>query len=223
MSNIFLTAFVTGRTNNRVVTGTAKAGAYQISVPSASSYFSQGQFLFIAQNNSDGIEFLGKVTAVDGTTVTGTYPVIQDKASTFHIWIATVGFQFTNNFTNTLEEDENASVETSIVKAGIPYSTKTADTIYARTLQWVDVLRIVDITTLRAFRAALLALGTTQFTFIDVDRAVHSAYLLSYDYPKRATREFDEFNNQNNPSYATRAAEYNLTVEIMLDTEGEYV
>lgn len=216
-------SLITGKTNEQTVSDTVSARSYQIPCPSASSYFSENDLLFISQDLTTEIEFLGKVTAVDGSSVTGTYPVIQDKSSTYRVWVATSGFQFTNNPNNPLEEDESYNAEIVMSNSGTPYITKIADTTLSRTFQWNDTIRAADIINIRSFRDSLLSSGTAQCTFTDADRCVHSCYLLSFDFPKRATREIDGFNNETNPDYSSREAEYNLTMELLLDTEGEYI
>lgn len=220
----FYIAFVQGKTNEQTGNGTLAANTKTLAVTNASTYFDPDDLIFVSESGgSNEIEFLGKATSVTTSQIEVTYPVIQAKSSNWEVWKPTNGFQFTQNPQNPIEEDENTQTELSISKSAIAYATETGETLKSRTLQWRDTLRIDDINNFRTFRTALRTLGDLEMTFVDVNRAIQSAQLLTFDAPKRATSELSKFNNYSQPDQEAREAEYNLTVELLIGTEGEYV
>jgi hypothetical protein len=128
--------FAQGRQAERTLSGGVDAGAAQIALANANTFFNSTELLFISEADGSGVEFLGAVTAVDDATVSFTLPLKQAKSSGAKLWKPITRFNLASEkfLPLTREIETGASVERSL--AGVNYAIRTAQPFTRLTLQW---------------------------------------------------------------------------------------
>lgn len=128
--------FALGKTNERSESGSLSAGTKTIAVTNASTYFSVGDPIFVSEANGTEVEYLGEATAVDSSTVTVSYALVEAKGPGYKVWKPTYHVLMPYDISSPYDKLTTLGVQTQRTQSGIPYRTRIADPYTIVTLTW---------------------------------------------------------------------------------------
>lgn len=197
--------FATGKQNEQTLTQPVSEGTTDIPVPNASTYFSEGDHLFISENDGSELEYLGIATSVSETTVTVARAVSSAKDVGALLWKPAVVFQWEVGRSSPLVRTYDSGVEVQRSVGGVLYSTQVSDPYRTESLFFERVTR-ENYQQYEQWVREVIHDGLDAFTYVDEECVVSLVKLLG---PKLEQRE-------RHPRLVS------LAVELQYVAEGSY-
>lgn len=134
--------FALGKTSWRWEEGSLNIGETSIPVTGADVYFSVGDPIFISEEDSTEVEYLGEAKSISPTIIVVSYGLVAAKGPAYRVWKPTYYVLMPYDLSSP-DKRTALGVETQRTQSGIPYRTRIADPYTTVTLTWYMLPRSV--------------------------------------------------------------------------------
>jgi hypothetical protein len=177
--------FATGKQNEQTLSQPISEGATEIPVANASTYFAEGDHLFISESDGSELEYLGIATSVSTTSVTVARPVASAKSAGALLWKPVAVFQWEVGRSSPLVRTYHSGVEVQRSVGGVLYSTQVSDPFRTESLFFERVTR-ENYQQYEQWVCDVIHDGLDAFTYVDEEGVVSVVKVLG---PKLVQKE----------------------------------